>query len=124
MAPTVAGSIPVSHPSISAILSHHTRRHDCSHRRNEASLVSTEDCYWSLRVASDAESLGATAVLDLHGHFFLGRVVGFHVVVEDLDELGDDLVAFERGEQASIHIHRRLRFFSGSGQRDTEAGVL
>ncbi len=32
--------------------------------------------------------------LHFSGEFFFGGVVGFYVVVEDLNELGDDLVAF------------------------------
>src|SRR5271154_69737 len=53
--------------------------------------------------------------------FFFGGVVRFHVVVEDLDELGYDLVALERGEQATVNVDRSLRLFERSRQRDAEA---
>ena len=45
-------------------------------------------------------------------------VMGVHVVVENLDELGYDLVAFERGEEAAVDVDGGFRFFEGAGQRD------
>src|SRR4029077_18378230 len=55
---------------------------------------------------------------------FSGGVVGFDVVVENLDELGYDPIAFEGGEQAAVHVDRGLRFFGGSRERNSEACVL
>ena len=52
----------------------------------------------------------------LCGEFFFGGVVRFYVVVQDLDELGDDLVALEGREQAAVHVDRRFWFLEGSGQ--------
>src|SRR5712692_9123678 len=50
------------------------------------------------------------------GEFFFGGVMRFYVVVQDLDELGDDLVALQRGEQTSVHVDRRFWFLERSGQ--------
>src|SRR5216110_2990535 len=55
---------------------------------------------------------------------FASGVVRVHVVIENLDELGDDFVAFEGGEEASIDVDGGFRFFERAGQRDAEAGVL
>ena len=54
--------------------------------------------------------------------FFPGRVVGLDIVVENLDELGDDLVAFEGGEQAAVHVDGSVRFFDRPRQKDSEDG--
>ena len=68
---------------------------------------------WVCRGAARARALAPTL---LGGEFFFGGVVRFYVVFQDLDELGDDLVAFQRGEQAAVHIDRRFRFLEGSRQ--------
>src|ERR1700722_11693970 len=62
----------------------------------------------------------------MRSHFFplSGRVVRVHVVVENLDELGHDMVAFESSEEASIYVDGSFRFFEGTGQRNSEARVL
>ena len=46
------------------------------------------------------------------------------VLIQNRDELGDDLVALQRGEQAAIDVDRGFRFFEGAGQRDADVGVL
>src|ERR1019366_6535812 len=56
--------------------------------------------------------------------FFSGRVVGLDVVVENFDELGDDLVAFERSEEAAIHVDGGFRLFGGLGPGVSQAGLL
>ena len=48
--------------------------------------------------------------------FFPGRVVRLNVVVENLDELGHDLVAFQGGKKAAVHVDGGFRFFKCSGQ--------
>src|SRR5713101_1307480 len=62
------------------------------------------------------------------GDFFGGRfflcVVRFNVVVENLDELGDNAVALQRGEQAAIYIDGSFGFLERSGQGNTETGVF
>src|SRR6478672_4997645 len=50
------------------------------------------------------------------GEFFFGGVVRFYVVVEDLDELGDDLIALQRGEETAVHVNRRFGFLECSWQ--------
>ncbi len=56
--------------------------------------------------------------------FFFRGVVGLHVLIENLNELCDYSVAFQRGEQTSIHIDRRLRLFESSRKRDAKAGMF
>src|SRR5260370_20126380 len=64
----------------------------------------------------------------LTGDFFGGRlflcVVRCNVVVENLDELGDNAVALQRGVHAAIHIDGSFGFFERSGQGNTEAGAF
>ena len=50
--------------------------------------------------------------------------MAFHVLMQNLDELGDDVVALERGEQAAIDVDRGFGFFEGAGQGNAEAGVF
>src|SRR5208283_578165 len=52
------------------------------------------------------------------------RVVRIHVVVENLDEFSDDVVALERQHEAAVNVNRSFRFFEGSGQRDADVGML
>src|ERR1035438_7818965 len=60
--------------------------------------------------------------LDMSGHRF--RVMRGHVLVQHPDELGYDVVALERGHQASVHEDRRLGFFESARQRYAQIGVL
>src|SRR5262249_45888935 len=61
----------------------------------------------------------------LCGDFFFPRgVVRFHVPVENVDELGDDPVAFQRGKEAAVDVNRGLRFLERPGQRDAQVGML
>src|SRR5258708_29295671 len=46
------------------------------------------------------------------------------VGVENLDEVGYDLLALECSEQATVHVNGGLRFFGRSRQRNAEAWVL
>jgi hypothetical protein len=50
--------------------------------------------------------------------------VRLDIVIQNLRELGDDLVAFERREETAVHVHRGFGFFEGSWQGDTEVRVL
>src|ERR1700691_1772440 len=47
-----------------------------------------------------------------------------HIFVENGDEFRDDAIAFEGGEQASIHINRSLRLFERARQGYSDVGVL
>jgi hypothetical protein len=42
--------------------------------------------------------------------------VAFHVLIQNLDELGDDVIALERGEQAAIDLNRGFGYFKSAGQ--------
>src|SRR6185436_348192 len=46
------------------------------------------------------------------------RVALLDVVVEDLQEVGDDGVALERELERAVHEDRRLGLLEGAGQRD------
>ena len=50
--------------------------------------------------------------------------MGVDVFVKDFDEFRHDLVTFERGEQASIHINRGFRLFGCSRKRNSQTRVL
>src|SRR6266403_5654794 len=67
---------------------------------------------------------GAPSRVLYNRFLFSGRVVGFDVVVENLDELGYDLVAFEGGEETAIHVDGGFRFFGGPRERNSEACML
>jgi hypothetical protein len=58
------------------------------------------------------------------GYFFSRRVVAFNILIHQLDELGDDVVTFERGEQgkgsAKLRSACTLRPCSGQA-RETPA---
>src|SRR3984957_5937402 len=66
--------------------------------------------------------------LDSGGNFFFNRlpcrIVRVYILIENFDELGDNAVAFQRGEQASIHIDRSLGLLKRSGQGDADVGVF
>src|ERR1700724_1221341 len=57
----------------------------------------------------------------LGGRGFLG-IVRFNVVVENLNELGDNVVALQRGEQAAVDIDGSFGFLERSGRGNTETG--
>jgi len=42
--------------------------------------------------------------------------VALHVLIQNLDELGYDVVALERGEQAAIDVDRGFGFFESAGK--------
>src|SRR5439155_10578086 len=48
----------------------------------------------------------------------------FDVFVEDVNELGNNLVALQRGEKAAIDVYGRLGLLERPGERDAQAGVL
>jgi hypothetical protein len=58
-------------------------------------------------------------------HFFSRRVVAFHILIHQLDELGDDVVALESGNRrldsnqipAVVQAARRLRLEDWSKMR-------
>src|SRR6266581_859145 len=52
------------------------------------------------------------------------RVALLDVVVENLQELGDDGVAPERELEGAVHEHGRLGLLEGAGKRDADVGVL
>jgi hypothetical protein len=56
--------------------------------------------------------------------FFFRRVVGFDVLVEDLDKLGYDVITLERGEQAAIDPDRGFGFFEGAGQGNARVACV
>src|ERR1700686_189785 len=60
----------------------------------------------------------------LGGRRFFLCVVRFNVVVENLNELGDNAVALQRGEQAAIYIDGSFGFLERSGKGNTKTGVL
>src|SRR6266508_841746 len=51
-------------------------------------------------------------------------VTPVNVVVEDLEEVGDDGVALEGELEGAIDEHRGLGLLEGAGQRDADVGVL
>src|SRR6202023_1441204 len=59
---------------------------------------------------------------DFFGRDFFLCVVRFNVVVENLNELGDNAVALQRGEQAAIYVDGSFGFLERSGQGNTETG--
>ncbi len=116
VAPTVAGSIPVSHPKKPSSF---PVQFSQPASRDAASRVSMPLPFAPLEArrvlyGSDERMAGSVSRADFFFLFFPGRVVGLDVVVENLDELGDDLVAFERGEQAAVHVDGGFRLFGGS----------
>src|SRR3990172_8965498 len=52
------------------------------------------------------------------------HIVGFDVLVQDLEELWHDVLAPEGGEEPPVHVDRRFRLLGGAGQRDADVGVL
>src|SRR6267142_3289470 len=52
------------------------------------------------------------------------RVALLDVVVENLQELGDDGVALERELEGAVHEDRRLGLLEGAGKRDADVGML
>src|SRR5271169_2045656 len=54
-------------------------------------------------LARYASESGAGSAAGGDFFFFFDGVMGLNVVVENLDELGDDLVAFQRGEESTVH---------------------
>src|SRR5882672_9370161 len=52
------------------------------------------------------------------------RVALLDVVVEDLQEVGDDGVALERELERAVHEDGGLGLLEGAGQRDADVGVL
>src|SRR5271166_5317121 len=54
----------------------------------------------------------------------LRRVMRIDIVFEDLDELGHDVVALQGRHKPSVDVHRSLRLFERSRQRDSDVRVL
>ena len=54
----------------------------------------------------------------------VSRVPSVDVVLEDLEELGDDAVAAQRPIEPAVHVDRRLRLLERARQRDADVGVL
>src|SRR5713226_2711382 len=52
------------------------------------------------------------------------RVALLDVVVENLQELGDDGVALERELEGAVHEDGRLGLLEGAGERDADIGML
>src|SRR4029077_4822974 len=74
----------------------------------------------SRRYSEIAMPGGAARVRLLAG----ARVPLLDVVVEDLQEVGDDGVALERELERAVHEDRGLGLLGGAGQRDADVGVL
>src|SRR6185369_12644330 len=47
-----------------------------------------------------------------------------HVVGEDLEEVGNNRIAFERDLQRPVHVHGRSGLLGRAGERDADVGVL
>jgi hypothetical protein len=74
-------------------------------------------CGASLRcTGEDARAYIARA--RLHYAYFSRRVVAFHILIHQLDELGDDVVAFESGELSKVAVELRsaVRFDFAQGR--------
>ena len=80
--------------------------------------------YWGHAFVVRTHERGRLRLHLLRGEFFFGGVVRFYIVIQNLDELGDNLVALQRGEQAAVHVNRRLWFLERSREGDAEAGVF
>src|SRR5690242_17058472 len=52
------------------------------------------------------------------------RIVSWDVVVQDLDERGDNPVALESRHQPAVHVHRRFRLLESPGKRDADIRML
>src|SRR5205085_3765922 len=51
-------------------------------------------------------------------------VAPLDIVVENLEEIGDNSVALQRHEQLTVHVDRRFWLFESSGERDSNICML
>ena len=75
------------------------------------------------RPYNNIRAIRGRARIRLRRNPFPRRVVALHVLVQNALELFGDVVAAQRREVLAIHIHGRLGFLEGAGQRDPDVGM-
>src|SRR2546430_1250029 len=76
------------------------------------------------RLAGDEAAGRSPSPLRGEGVRGRGPVARFHVLLEHLQEVGYDRVAFERDLELAIHVHGGLGLLEGARQRDADVRVL